>query len=165
MLRQLFYSGPSIEVLHEEYAKKGRIDGEAPVQASHEVRVNAPVERVWELLSNVPGWTAWDPTVHDVHLDSTVAEDARFTWANGRARIKSRFAVVDPGRELTWTGVSSGAKAVDRHVLEATDDGATRVRSEESMAGPLLVLFYNSAKLQADTERWLTTIKTTAERR
>jgi hypothetical protein len=34
MLRQLFYRGPPIDVLHEEYAKKGRIDGEAPVRAS-----------------------------------------------------------------------------------------------------------------------------------
>jgi hypothetical protein len=162
MLKQLFWNGPSIEVLHEEYAKNGRIDGEAPVRASHEIRVDAPVERVWELLSDVSGWGTWDPAVHDVHLDSTVAEDARFAWGNGRARIKSRFAVVDSARELTWTGVFSGAKAVDRHVLEATDDGATRIRCEESMAGPLLVLFYNSAKLQADTEQWLTTLKTAA---
>ena len=35
MLKQLFYSGPSIEVLQEEYAKKGRIDDKAAVKASH----------------------------------------------------------------------------------------------------------------------------------
>jgi hypothetical protein len=61
--------------------------------------------------------------------------------------------------------VSSGAKAVHRHLLEATGDGATRVRSEESMAGPLLVLFYGSAKLQAGMESWLNGLKATAERR
>jgi hypothetical protein len=49
MLTQLFYSGPSIEVLHEEYAKKGRIDVNAPVRASQEIRIEAPVERAWEL--------------------------------------------------------------------------------------------------------------------
>jgi hypothetical protein len=79
--------------------------------------------------------------------------------------MKSRFAVVDPGREITWTDVSSGAKAVHRHLLEATGDGATRVRSEESMAGPLLVLVYGSAKLQAGMESWLNGLKATAERR
>jgi hypothetical protein len=165
MLEQLFYSGPSIEVLHEEYAKKGHIDGNAPVRASREIRIEAPVERVWELLVNVPAWPTWDSGIHDVHLDSTVAADARFTWVNGRARIRSRFAVVDPGRELTWTGISSGAKAVDRHVLEATDGAVTRVRCEESMAGPLLVLFYNSAKLRTGMEQWLTALKTAAEKR
>jgi hypothetical protein len=54
---------------------------------------------------------------------------------------------------------------VDRHVLEATGDAVTRVRCEESMAGPLLVLFYNSAKLQTGMEQWLTSLKTAAEKR
>ena len=147
ILRRLFYGGPTIEVLHEEYAKKGRIDAEAPVKASHEVLIEAPVERVWWLLSDVAGWGTWYPDVHDVRLDSGVEADARFDWRNGKARIRSRFAVVDDEQEITWTGVSSGAKAVHRHVLEPAGDGATRVFSEESMAGPLLVLFFDGAKL------------------
>ena len=79
--------------------------------------------------------------------------------------MKSRFAVVEPGREITWTGVSSGFKAVHRHLLDTTSDSTTRVRSEESMAGPLLVLLYSSAKLQAGLEQWLTGLKDAAERR
>ena len=165
MLNRLFYGGPSIGVLHEEYAKKGRIDDEAPVKASHEVLIEAPVERVWGLLSDAPGWGAWATDIHDVRVDSTVTVDARFAWANGKARVRSTFAVVDAGRELTWTGVSSGAKAVHRHVLETTDDGATRVFSEESMAGPLLVLFFDGAKLRTGMEEWLTALKTAAEER
>jgi hypothetical protein len=94
-----------------------------------------------------------------------VAADTRFAWANARTRIASRFAVVDPGRELTWTGVSSGFKVVHRHLLDATSDGTRRVRCEESMAGPLLVLIYNSAKLQAGLKTWLTSLKTAAEQR
>jgi uncharacterized protein YndB with AHSA1/START domain len=164
MLKQLFYSGPSIEVLQEEYAKKGRIDDKAAVKASHEVRIEAPVVRVWELLSDVLGWGMWYPDVYDVHLDSGVKADARFTWTNGKSRIKSTFAVVDAEREITWTGVSSGAKAVDRNVLQPTGDGgATRVFCEESMAGTLLVLFFDSAKLKAGMEAWLSALKMAAE--
>ena len=165
MLNRLFYSGPSIEVLHEEYARKGRIDEEAPIKASHEVRIEAPVERVWELLSDPPDWGTFDPDIHDVHLDSGVKADARFIWRNGKARMKSRFAVVDTEREITWTGVSSGTKVVHRHVLESTGDGATRLFCEESMAGPLVVLFYNSAKLQTGLKKWLSALKSAAEER
>ena len=164
-VKRLFYGGPTIEVLHKEYAKKGHIDAEAPVKASHEVLIEAPVERVWGLLRDVSGWGTWYPDVHDVRLDSGVKEDARFTWRNGKSRIKSRFAVVDTEREITWTGVSSGAKAVHRHVLESTGDGATRVFSEESMAGLLLVLFFDSAKLGAGMEEWLAALKRAAEGR
>jgi uncharacterized protein YndB with AHSA1/START domain len=164
-MTQLLYRGTAIEALHQQYAKQGRIDERAPVTTTYEVHIDAPVQRVWELLANPPGWPTFDPDIHDVHLDAPVAADTRFTWANGRARMRSRFAVVEPGREITWTGVSSGFKVVHRHLLNVTNDGATRVRCEESMAGPLLVLFYNSAKLQADLKTWLTALKTAAEQR
>ena len=163
MLNGLFYSGPSIETLHEEYAKKGRIDEEAPVKASREVHIEAPVERVWGLLSDPRGWGTWYPDIHDVRLNPRVEADARFDWANGKAHMRSRFAVVEAEREITWTGVAYGAKAVHRHVLEPTDGGATRVFSEESMAGPLLVLFYNSAKLGAEMEEWLSALNSVTE--
>jgi uncharacterized protein YndB with AHSA1/START domain len=164
MLKQLFYSGPSIGVLHEEYAKKGRIDEKAPITATYEVRIEAPVERVWELLSNPPDWGTFDPDIHDVHLDSGVKPDARFTWRNGKARMKSRFAVVDAEQEITWTGVAYGAKVIHRHVLEPTGGGgATRLFCEESMVWPLLALFFDSAKLQTGLKKWLTTLKTAAE--
>jgi len=163
-MNQLLYRGPSIEVLHQRYAKRERIDSRAPVTAAHEIEIHAPVQRVWDLLADPMAWPSFAPEVHGVHLDGPVAVDTRFTWANGRSRMKSRFAVVEPGREITWTGVSSGFKAVHRHLLEATGDGATRVRSEESMAGPLLVLFYGSAKLQAGIEAWLAGLKRAAER-
>ena len=164
-MNQLLYRGPSIEVLHQQYAKRERIDTRAPVSAAYEVEIDAPVQRVWDLLADPLAWPRFAPEVHDIHLDGPVAADTRFTWANGRSRMKSRFAVVDPGREITWTGVSSGFKAVHRHLLEATGQGSTRVRCEESMAGPLLAVLYSSAKLKAGLEGWLNGLKAAAERR
>jgi uncharacterized protein YndB with AHSA1/START domain len=162
VLHQLFSRGPAIEVLHEEYAKQGRIDERAPVTASHQVRIDAPVATVWDLLTDVAGWPAWDRGVHRVHAEPGPIVDAEFRWSNGRARMRSRFAVVRPGHEITWTGVSMGIKAVHRNVLEADGDG-TIVTSEESMAGPLLVLLMNDAKLRAQFDAWHTALKTAAE--
>jgi hypothetical protein len=163
MLKRLFYSGPSIEVLHEEYAKRRRIDEAAPVKASGEIRINASVERVWEVLTDLRGWEDWAPGVHDVHLDSAVAVDARFSWAIGRTRIKSVFAVVEPGRELSWSGSALWTKAIDRHVLEPTEDGATRHYLEESLAGVMVPLFFSTAKLKAQHQRRLIAFKAAAE--
>lgn len=163
-MTKLLYSGPTLQVLHDDYAKKGRIDSDAPVTTSYEVDIRAPRALVWELLANPLGWQAFDPAIHDVRVDGQVAADTAFTWVNGRARMKSRFAVVDPGRELTWTGVSMGFKAVHRHLLEPSGDGGTRVRCEESMAGPLLGLLLNEAKLRDALEKWLTALKAAAEK-
>jgi uncharacterized protein YndB with AHSA1/START domain len=100
-MNQLLYRGPSIEVLHQQYAKRERIDSRAPVTAAYEVEIDAPVQRVWDLLADPMAWPSFAPEVHDVHLDGPVAVDTDFTWANGRSHMKSRFAVVDPGREIT----------------------------------------------------------------
>jgi hypothetical protein len=59
--------------------------------------------------------------------------------------------------------VSSGARAVHRNELHPLENHATRLDSEESMAGPLLTLFYSSAKLADDLQVWLSAIKAAAE--
>jgi hypothetical protein len=162
-MTKLFYAGPPLRVLHEEYAKNGRIDEDAPVTTAYEVDIRAPRERVWELLASPLGWQTLDPAIHDVRLNGPVAVGAAFSWANGRARMKSRFAVVNPGRELTWTGTSMGFKAVHRHLLDEAPGGGTRVRCEESMAGPLLILIYSETRLRRALATWLTALKTAAE--
>ena len=163
MLKSIFYTGPSLQTLQAAYAKQGRIDAAAAIKSNAEILVRAPVARVWQILADAPNWPAWMPGVKTVRLDSTVAPDAGFTWQSGSSTIKSTFAVVEPGRELTWTGISSGAKAVDRHILEATD-GGTRVFMEESIAGPFVVLFYNSEKLRTAQRAFLAALKRLAER-
>jgi uncharacterized protein YndB with AHSA1/START domain len=163
VLKSLVYTGPSLQSLQTDYAKQGRIDTAAAVQSQAEVVVRASVARVWEVLADAPNWPAWMPGVTMVRLDSVVAPDATFTWKSGPSTIKSAFAVVDPEKELTWTGVAAGAKAVDRHTIEAVD-GGTRVFTEESMAGPLLGLFFNSEKLQAVQRAYLAALKELVER-
>jgi len=164
-MSSLFYAGPSIAQLHQDYAKQGHIDERAPVTVTCEIVINAPAQRVWELIARPTGWPEFDPAVHDVKLDGPAAVDTAFTWAKGRSSFKSRFAVLDPGREASWTGTALWLKVVHRHLLDTTADGATRVRCEESMAGLMLGLFYNDAKLRADLMKWLTALKAGAEQR
>jgi uncharacterized protein YndB with AHSA1/START domain len=163
MASKLWYRGPSLDTLHEDYAKHGRIDEVAPVRSTCEVEIDAPVATVWDLLSRPAAWPTWDSDIHDVTADAPTAVDAPFVWSSGRSRMRSRFAVVDPAREITWTGVSSGAKAVHRHLLDAPAPDRTIVRCEESMAGTLLGLFYDSDKMHGTLEAWLAALKTAAE--
>ncbi len=44
IMTKLFYAGPPLQVLHEEYAKNGRIDQQAPVTTACEVNIRAPRE-------------------------------------------------------------------------------------------------------------------------
>jgi hypothetical protein len=98
---QLLYRGPALDVLHEQYAEHGLTDRGAPVTAARSVQISAAPQRVWQVLSAAARWPAIQPTISDVHLPHGVAVDAAFSWTSGRSRFKSRFAVVDPERELT----------------------------------------------------------------
>ncbi|MCX5210295.1 SRPBCC family protein [Kitasatospora sp. NBC_00240] len=160
---KLFYAGPSLATLHTEYAKQGRIDDRAPVASASQTRIEAPVERVWAVVADVAGWHRFLPAHRVLELADGVREDARFVWAMGSTRITSRFAVVDPGRELTWTGLAMGVKAVDRHVLTPTGDGATLLRIEESMAAPVVAVLFGRERLRTQHEQWLAAVKAAAE--
>lgn len=163
MTHRLFRFGPPMDVLHEQYAKQGAIDENAPVRACQEVRIDAPVGRVWALLSNPKAWPRIDPRIHSVRLPSTVRPDAYFHWANGRSRITSRYAVVEPNRELTWTGASGGVRAVHRHLLEPVSGVQTILVSEESMSAPLLGVLFPTHKLRESLRQWLSAVKRAAE--
>jgi hypothetical protein len=153
-----------VDTLHADYAMRGRIDPGAPVTAGREVLIAALAQAVWELLSDPRRWPGIDPAIHDIHLDGQVAPGTRFTWRNGIARMKSRLAVVEPQREISWTGVSAGIKVVHRHLLTKPGEASTGLMSEESMSGPFLPLYFGSAKLAAMLDAWLGNIKACAER-
>jgi carbon monoxide dehydrogenase subunit G len=164
MTNSLFYTGPSIAVLHEEYAKKSRIDDRAAIQGRREITIAAPIERVWEKLSDVASWdTNLEPGVKNIQLENGVTVDGRFTRVKGGAKMKARFAVIEAPREIAWTGAAFGAKVVHRFTLESTDDNSTRVVTEESMAGPLFGLLFNNKKLDAVLTESLDTLKKASE--
>ena len=73
--------------------------------------------------------------------------------------MRSTFAVVNPGHELTWTGRFLSYKAVDQHLLEPAGNGRTTVTIRESLAGPLLPSCTARANCQAGHQRWLTALK------
>jgi hypothetical protein len=163
MSARLFYSGPSLKTLHEDYAKKGRIDDRGSIRTSYETVIEATVDEVWAILGDPQRWDQALPAIHAVHLTSGVQDDAPFTWKNGSASMTSRFAVVRPGQELTWTGSSMGFKAVHQHLLADLGGGRTRLRVNESMSGPLLPVFLSTGKLHAALVTWIDGIKRVAE--
>jgi hypothetical protein len=164
ILRDLFYSGPPLPVLHEEYAKRGKVDEQAQLHEMARIDIAAPLSTVWQVLVDVAGWPRWHPKIRSVTLDPAgVRVDAPFRWVSGRSTINSRFAVVEPEQELTWTGVSTGVRAVHRNVLRELPGGQVHLLTEESMAGAVIGALLPGRFLRKSLQEWVDLLKNAAE--
>ncbi|MEV4123862.1 SRPBCC domain-containing protein [Nocardia sp. NPDC049707] len=160
---KLFYTGPAAADLHENYAKRGLIDQNAPVRSASAIEIDAPVATVWRLIADMRDWPTWRTDAHVTEIGN-IEVDAEFRWVLNGMRIKAVFATVDPEREIAWTGVAFGCmRAIDRMRFEALGENRTRVTMEESLAGPLLSSFFTSEKLRAGHEQMLSQLQTAAE--
>ena len=153
---------PNLATLHDDYALHGRIDEDAPVVSASSVLIDASPDRIWDVLADLRGWEEWATDFRLRALDA-VEPGREFRWAQKGVPLRSRFAVVAPGRELSWTGSMLGLyRAVDRMVLTG-ENGRTRVTLQESLDGPLVRLVYGENKLRAGHEARLAALRTRIE--
>lgn len=115
------------------------------------------------MLSGLASWPALGIGVSAMTPPATLAPGQSFRWTNAGLSITSRLAVVEPGHQITWIGRTHGINAVHRQLLHDAGDGATVLRSEETMAAPLLSLVYPSAKLARDLHTFINGIKSAAQ--
>lgn len=142
-----------------------QIDDNGPVTAYGEISVAASREVIWDLLTTMDRWPAWNP---DVKMASQPAleEGAAFRWKAGPASLTSTLREVEPPRVLGWTGTSMGMHAV--HVWRLEPDGVrTMARTEESWSGalPWLLPGMMRRSLQKTLDSWLSHLKAEAEAR
>jgi hypothetical protein len=142
------------------------IDRQAPATAAGEVQVAAPPDTVWQILSDVRNWPTWNADITSMAVNGPVEPGTEFRWKSGSTSLVSHLRVVDPPREIGWTGETMGIHAVHVFRIESRDGEAT-VRSEESFRGliPSLLRGYSRKVLQRGIDGMLTALKAEAERR
>jgi uncharacterized protein YndB with AHSA1/START domain len=112
------------------------VNTKAPVLASAEVVIDAPVAVVWEVLSDIRNWADWNPSVSRVSMYGELEPGTDFHWKADGVSIVSELQSVEPGKRLIWTGRSPGIRAL--HVWEfETQQSKTRVKTRESFEGLL----------------------------
>ena len=148
----------------DELAAAGRIDENAPVRASSQILIMAPIDKVWKLLSAIDDWPKWYSTISSAKTLGPLQPGTEFIWNSGGAKIKSRLALVVPNKDLGWTGAAYGTKAIHIWHLKAPEEGKTLVSTEESMSGFLLKIFYSSKNLENSQRAWLEALKRAAEK-
>lgn len=125
------------------------ISDDAPVASSAEAEIDAPIERVWEILTAVERWPAWNPDVKSVSIVSPIAEGSTFRWKAGPGTITSLVEHLNRPRLIAWSGKTLGIRAF--HIWSLDEhNGTTLVRTEESYDGLVARLLRRSLQRTLD---------------
>ena len=141
------------------------INPKAPAVARHQIMIDAPMERVWQLLTNIDHWSAWHPAIAHAKLDGPLVPGTVFRWKSGGLAVVSTLQEIDPPRRIGWTGKALGTRAVHVWMLAPQEQGVL-VKTEESFDGWLVVLLKGMMQRQLDRslQAWLAQLKQTAEK-
>ncbi len=106
--------------------------------------IDAPVERVWKLLSDFERWGEWNPVIPSVRgrLEAGAPVDIELALAGRRVPIKCTLLRAEADRELRWRGPRSRLQrrmlsGEHYFLLEKVDDGHARFIHGERFRGIL----------------------------
>ena len=110
------------------------IDQQAPVISRHSAVIEAPIEVLWGLHTDVNAWPAWQPDIETARLDGPFVPGATFSWHTSGLDIDSTVYRVEPGRYTLWGGPAHGIVGVHSWTFTPVE-GGTRVDTAESWSG------------------------------
>lgn len=142
-----------------------QIDKSAPAYATDNIDISAPIERVWDILTDINHWHEWNSDVISARMDGPLQVGTTFTWQAGPSTITSRLEHIEPPKLVVWSGKTMGITAV--HAWHLTyDQGVTIVTTEETWDGllPRLLKGYSKKTLAKAIVSALAALKAQAEK-
>jgi len=126
-------------------------------QLRSEIQINAPPERVWDILTDFARFPEWNPFMRKA--SGTIKAGERLTVVlqpsgSGATTFKPTVLKVEPNRELRWLGRLWIPGLFDgQHIfeLQPTGPSSTRFVQREEFGGILLPLL--AGRLRNETAR------------
>lgn len=142
------------------------INNNAPVKYSKSVNINARIEKVWSVLTDIDNWSSWQSDIKKSKLNGELKPHSTFEWITGGVKIHSTLQNVNPFKQFGWTGKSFGIFAIHDWIL-SVNENTTTIKVEESMEGLLTKLMKKSLNKKLDTslQLWLNLLKDESEKR
>lgn len=110
-------------------------DPTAGCYSEEEININSSVEKVFNILSDINNWPAWQNNVTNAHIEGPAMPGTGFKWKAGGLMINSKLHTVNPNSEIGWTGTIWWIKAVHNWYL-SFENNETKVIVKESLTGP-----------------------------
>ena len=132
--------------------------------AHKDIFIEAPPQIVWNIQTDINGWSRWQPAITASKLRSSLTVGSVFQWRSGGLNVNSTVQTLKPNELIGWTGKSLGAQA--KHIWKfIQQDNGTLVTTEESMEGwsVRLLKLVKPKFLDDSLDTWLRNLKTQAE--
>lgn len=117
------------------------INENAPVKSKNQIEIQAPIDTVWSILTDIKNWTNWQVAVTETIVDEKIEEGTNFKWKAGGLSFKSKIHTSKPKIAFGWTGTTIGARAIHNWTFRKKDSNTTIVIVEESLQGVFPFLF------------------------
>jgi uncharacterized membrane protein len=118
------------------------INNSAPVKSRGDIKINAPVDKVWNILTTINDWPSWQSEVTQSRLNGELSEGVGFKWKAGGLSFSSEIHTIVSNKEFGWTGRTIGTSAIHNWFF-SDQAGDTLIRVEESLQGFLPGLLKN----------------------
>ncbi|OJF10200.1 SRPBCC family protein [Couchioplanes caeruleus] len=140
------------------------IEENATVVVRREIRIAAPINRVWHLHTDVNGWTGWQSDIDTAYADGPLQAGATFHWSTVGLQIASTVYAIDAPHRILWGGPAHGITGIHEWTFTADGD-ATIVRTAESWDGNPVRADPDNLReaLDASLASWLEQLRKTAE--
>jgi uncharacterized protein YndB with AHSA1/START domain len=140
------------------------INSNAPVVSRHEIAINAPLESVWRVFTEIDRWPEWNPDIPKATVAGLIAVGTVIHWETAGMAIPSTIGEVVPLKKIAWSGETSGILGLHVWTFSAAAEG-TQVRTEESWEGASVPAQTKDLQdaLDASLVRWLSFLRRRAE--
>lgn len=136
----------------------------APVVVSLDIVIDAPLQRLWQLHTDVNAWPSWQSDITSASAEGPLVPGAVFHWSTFGLDIASTVQEVEPGVRILWGGPAHGITGLHLWTFRE-EDGVVHVHTEESWDGEPVRADVEGmrAALEASLTSWLGRLKETAE--
>jgi hypothetical protein len=135
------------------------------------IQINAPLQRVWDVFSDIGNWDGWNPVCRECRFETgkSLVKGACISFELNPMvlpiRIAPKVEHCEPGKKVVWSGSRLGISAEHEFYFQENENGVL-LTSIEHFKGPMLIfakIIRVPARLHALTVRLLDAIKKEAE--
>ncbi|MCZ4100538.1 Shy6-polyketide cyclase [Streptomyces sp. SID13666] len=140
------------------------IDHAAPAIADLSVTIDAPLETIWRLHTDIGSWPRWNPGITSARLTTELEVGGIFEWQTAGLTITSTIGEITPMGRIAWGGPAHGIIGIHVWTFEPGAGGVV-VRTRESWDGEPVRADPDGmrAGLTASLVDWLDALKSAAE--